>query len=37
MAVYRADELPQVLEAEDEFTLPELLGDFRVQVRMFLE
>jgi len=37
LTVYRDDELPRVLAAEDELTLPDLLGDFRVPVRHFLE
>jgi Uma2 family endonuclease len=37
LAVYRADELPQVLEANDTFSLPELLGDFECRVGLFLE
>ncbi len=37
LVVYRADELPQVLEADDTFTVPELLGDFQCRVGLFLE
>jgi Uma2 family endonuclease len=37
LTVYRADEFPRTLEADDEFTLPDLLGDFRARVREFLE
>lgn len=37
LIVHQADELTRVLEAEDEFTLPNLLGDFRTPVRSFLE
>jgi hypothetical protein len=35
--VYRAEELTQVLDADDIFTLPSLLGDLQVPVRTFLE
>jgi Uma2 family endonuclease len=35
--VYRADELPCTLHAEDELHLPDILGDLRVQVRRFFE
>jgi Uma2 family endonuclease len=35
--VYRADELPRTLHGEDELSLPDLLGDFRVPVRRFFE
>jgi len=37
MTVYRADEAPRVLTATDEFTLPALLGDFRVTVESLLD
>ena len=32
---YRADRAPRVLGPDDELTVPELLGDFRVAVRRF--
>ncbi len=35
--VYRADEPPLVLQANDEFHLPDILGDFRVPVSRFFE
>jgi Uma2 family endonuclease len=35
--VYRADELPQTLHADDELYLPDILGDLRVPVRRFFE
>jgi Uma2 family endonuclease len=35
--VHRDNESPQVLKADDEFALPDILGDFRVAVRSFLE
>jgi Uma2 family endonuclease len=35
--VFYADRKPQVLSADDDFTLPEILGDFRVPVRRFFE
>ncbi len=35
--LYFADRKPQVLSAEDEFTLPDILGDFRVTIRQFFE
>ena len=34
---FHADREPQVLEADHEFTLPEILGDFRVNVRRFFD
>lgn len=37
LVIYSADEIPRHLESDDEFALPELLGDFRVRVRSFLE
>jgi Uma2 family endonuclease len=37
LTVYRADEFPRTLERAEEFTLPELLGDFRARVREFVE
>lgn len=37
LRIYRDDEGPIVLQATDEFTLPDLLGDFRVRVSDFLE
>jgi Uma2 family endonuclease len=35
MTVYRSDKPPQVLIAEDEFVVPDVLGDFRVKVGKF--
>jgi Uma2 family endonuclease len=35
--VYRADELPQTLHADDELHLPDTLGDLRVAVSRFFE
>jgi Uma2 family endonuclease len=35
--VYRADGTTRVLTAEDELTIPDLLGDFRVRVGRFFE
>ena len=37
LTVYRDDEFPRVLSADEELSLPDLLGDFRVVVRSFLE
>jgi Uma2 family endonuclease len=38
LSVYRPDELQQILTADDEFSLPDLLGDLRVKVsRFFVE
>src|SRR5262249_11745199 len=37
LTVYRSEQPPQVLGADEELTLPELHPDFRVVVRMFLE
>jgi Uma2 family endonuclease len=37
LVVYAADEFPRHVEGEDEFMLPDLLGDFRVPAREFLE
>lgn len=37
MGVYRADELALRLDSDDEFALPDLLGDFRIKVQAFLE
>ncbi|MFO0930193.1 MAG: Uma2 family endonuclease [Gemmataceae bacterium] len=37
LTVHQADELTRVLEVDDEFALPTLLGDFRTPVRSFLE
>lgn len=37
MHVYHADLPVQVLQKDDEFTLPEILGNFRVPVRRFFE
>lgn len=35
--IYRIDERDRVLGADDELTIPEVLGDFRVPVRRFFE
>jgi Uma2 family endonuclease len=35
--VYHADKPEQILEAEDELALPEVLGDFRIKVKHFFE
>jgi Uma2 family endonuclease len=35
--VYRADDGPRILAAEDELTIPDLLPDFRVRVGQFFE
>lgn len=35
--VYRADELPRTLHADDELHLPEILGELRIPVRRFFE
>jgi Uma2 family endonuclease len=35
--VYRNDDLPRTLHGEDELTLPDVLGDFRVVVSRFFE
>lgn len=35
--VFYADHEPQVLTAEDEFSLPEILGEFREKVERFFE
>ena len=35
--VFHADHEPQVLEANDEFALPEILGEFRAEVERFFE
>ena len=37
MHVFYADREPQVLKAEDEFTLPDILADFSVKVARFFE
>ena len=37
MYVYRVDEPPQVLHADDDFTLPDILPGFSVPVRRFFE
>jgi Uma2 family endonuclease len=37
LTVYRADEPPQTVAAGDEFTLPDLLGEFRAAVRSFFD
>jgi Uma2 family endonuclease len=35
LSVYRADEIQQILTAEDDFTLPDVLPEFRVRVGQF--
>ncbi len=35
--VYRADELPRTLDADDELHLPDILGDLRIPVGRFFE
>jgi hypothetical protein len=35
--IFYADQKPPVLTADDDFTLPEILGDFRVPVQRFFE
>jgi Uma2 family endonuclease len=35
--VYRADELPRTLDADDELHLPDVLGELRIPVRRFFE
>ena len=35
--IYRIDERDRVLGADDELTIPEVLGDFRMPVRRFFE
>jgi hypothetical protein len=35
--MYRADELPQTLHADDELHLPDILGDLRIPVGRFFE
>lgn len=35
--VFHADREPQVLTADDDFSLPDVLGDFRVTVRRFFD
>jgi Uma2 family endonuclease len=37
LAAYRSDELSQVLEADDTFSLQELPGDFECRVGLFLD
>ena len=37
LLVYRADELPRTLHADDELELPDLLGELRIPVRRFFE
>jgi Uma2 family endonuclease len=37
LQVYRVDELPRTLHGDDELTLPDILGDFRVKVQRFFE
>jgi len=35
--IYSADQEPEVLSPEDELTVPELLGEFRVRVGQFFD
>lgn len=35
LSVYRPDEIQQILTVDDDFTLPDVLGDFRVRVGEF--
>ena len=35
--IFRADQPVQLLNADEDFTVPEILGDFRVPVRKFFE
>jgi Uma2 family endonuclease len=35
--VFTADQPPRILKADEELTLPEVLGEFRVLVRRFFE
>jgi Uma2 family endonuclease len=35
--VFRADQAPRKLGLDDELTVPDLLGEFRVAVRRFFE
>ncbi len=35
--VYRADRTPRILGADEELTIPDLLGDFGVRVARFFE
>jgi Uma2 family endonuclease len=37
MHVYFVDQKPQILTDDDEYSLPEILGDFRVPVQRFFE
>ena len=37
LQVYRADELPRTLHADDELHLPDILGELRIQVGRFFE
>jgi Uma2 family endonuclease len=37
LQIYRADELPRTLHADDELYLPEILGELRIPVRAFFE
>jgi Uma2 family endonuclease len=37
LSVYRDEELQVILTADDEMTLPDVLGDFRIQVGRFFE
>jgi Uma2 family endonuclease len=37
LQVYRADELPRTLHADDELHLPDVLGELRIPVRRFFE
>jgi Uma2 family endonuclease len=35
--VYRADAAPRLLPAEEELSIPDLLGDFRVRISRFFD
>jgi Uma2 family endonuclease len=37
LLIHRADDTTQILKADEEFALPDILGDFRATVRSFLE
>jgi Uma2 family endonuclease len=37
LQVFRPDDLPMKLQGEDDFTLPDLFGDFRMKVRQFFD
>ena len=37
ITLFRPDDRPSVLDAEDDWSAPEILGDFRIPVRRFFE